>query len=107
MSESKAKIRDLRKRRDELAASLPALDKKRAETVQENSFVRARASAGVTGHTPDDLDRLGADEMAAHAALREVRVEMHRLDAEIETEQRNGSGTGLGRVLGRVRLRDR
>jgi hypothetical protein len=106
MSEKKARIRDLRRRRDELADSLAALEKTRADTVQQHSYSRARDRAGVTGgDTADETARLGADEDAAHAALRDVRMEMHRIDAEIESEQRDGSGSRIGRVLGRVRRR--
>lgn len=107
MSEKKERIRELRKRRDELAASLPELDKKRAETVQANSYTRARQRAGVTDHSADEMGRLGADEAAAHAAMRDVRVEMHRLDAELESESRGDRGGRVGGAFRRLRGGDR
>ncbi len=107
MSERKARVRELQKRRDELAASLPALDKTRTETVQANSYTQARQRAGVTEHSADEMARLGADEAAAHAAMRDVRIEMHRLDAEIESESRSDLGGRVGGALRRLRGGDR
>jgi hypothetical protein len=105
MSERSSRIRQLRKRRDELAASLPELDKERADTVRERSYTRARDRAGVTSHTAAETEELDAKEAASHAAMRDVRVEMHRLDAEIESEPRGGLGATIGRALRRLRNR--
>jgi hypothetical protein len=107
MSEKKSRVRELRKRRDELAASLTGLDKKRADTVQASSYMRARDRAGVTDHTADEMAQVGDDEAAAHAAMRDVRAEMHRLDAEIASESGRGLGARVGDALRRVRRRDR
>jgi hypothetical protein len=101
MSERSARIRDLRTQRDELVSLLPDLEHKRAETVRENSYMRARAGAGVRSQTIEEIGVAEAEELAAHAALRDVRVEMHRLDAEIESEP---SG-GVGATLRRLRIR--
>jgi hypothetical protein len=105
MSERSSRIRQLRERRDELAASLPALDKERADTVRERSYTRARDRAGVTSYTAEQTAALDAKEAAAHAAMRDVRVEMHRLDAEIESEPRGGFAAPVGRALRRLRNR--
>jgi hypothetical protein len=101
MSERNARIRELRARRDELASLLPELENRRAETVRENSYMRARIGAGVRSQTIEEIGVAEAEEASAHAALRDVRVEMHRIDAEIESEP----STGLRGVLRSARIR--
>ena len=67
--------------------------------------MRSRVGAGVRNQTIEQIGASEAEEAAAHAALRDVRVEMHRIDAEIESEPRSGIGATLGGALRRVRNR--
>lgn len=106
MSENSSERAELRRRRDEVAASLAALEEKRTDTTRMNSFARARDRAGVTQRTSDETTRLETDEADAHAAMREARVELHRLDREIESRGRASSVEKLGSVFRRLGRRD-
>ena len=101
MSESNSVLAELKRQRAEVAASLEAIDRKRAETVQNNSFAQARQRAGVGESTSAETAQLKADEAAAHAAMRDARAELNRLDVEIAGQPRPGFGTKLRGALRR------
>ena len=100
MSDSNSVLRELQRQREEVAASLEVLDKKRAETVQNHSFAHARERAGV-GEPSAETAQLKADETAAHAAMRDARAELNRLDVEIAGQPRPGLRAKLRTALRR------
>ena len=73
----------LKRRRDQLRASLPALSKNRAETYRLNSDALTIARAGTTYQDPQKKARLSEDEVAADEAMRGVQREIRQLDEEI------------------------
>lgn len=101
MSENRSVLDELKRQRDEVAASLEALDRKRAATVQTHSFARARERAGVGEGSSAETAQLKADEADAHAAMRDARAELARLDVEIASRPRPGLGAKLRGALHR------
>jgi hypothetical protein len=73
----------LKRRREQLWASLPALSKNRAETYRLNSDALTLARAGTTYQDPQKMARLSDNEVAADDAMRGVQREIRQLDEEI------------------------
>ena len=73
----------LKRRREQLWASLPALSKNRAEPYRLNSDALTLARAGTTYQDPQKMARLSDDEVAADEAMRGVQREIRQLDEEI------------------------
>lgn len=77
----------LKRRREQLWASLPALSKNRAETYRLNSDALTLARTGTTYQDPQRMARLSEDEVAADEAMRGAQREIRQLDEEL---RRNG-----------------
>ena len=93
---------ELEQRRDELTRTLPGLSKNRANTYRRNSDALALDRAGVKREQPEELVRLGEDELAADAAIRDAQRELRDIDSEIELMPRVGLGARVARVLHRA-----
>ena len=78
----------LKRRREQLWASLPALSKNRAETYRLNSDALTLARAGTRYQDPQKMALLSEDEVAADEAMRGVQREIRRLDEEIRKKGR-------------------
>jgi hypothetical protein len=74
---------DLKRKRETLRASLPALSRARAETYRLNSDARALGRAGATYQAPREMAQLAADEVTADDAMRGARREIRQLDEAI------------------------
>jgi hypothetical protein len=74
---------DLKRKRETLRASLPALSRTRADTYRLNSDARALGRAGATYQAPQEMARLAADEITADDAMRSVQREIRQLDEAI------------------------
>ena len=94
---------ELEQRRDELTRTLPGLSENRANTYRRNSDALALDRAGVKHERPQEMVRLGADEVAADAAIRDVQRELRDIDAEIKLMPRRRLGARVGRALRRAR----
>ena len=94
---------ELEQRRGELSRSLPGLSENRAETYRRNSDALALDRAGVKHERPQEMVRLGADEIAADGAIRDVQRELRDIDAEIKLMPRRRLGARVGRALRRAR----
>jgi hypothetical protein len=92
-----------KRRRKELAESLPALSQKRTDTYRLNSDALALDRAGVKHQGPQEKVRLGENEAAADAAIRDAQREIRHLDAQIQSA--SGLGARVGRAARRVRGR--
>src|SRR6266550_1511167 len=90
---------ELEQRRGELSRSLPGLSENRAETYRRNSDALALDRAGVKHERPQEMVRLGEDEVAADAAIRDVQRELRDIDAEIKLIPRRGLGARVGRAF--------
>jgi len=90
-----------KRRRKELAESLPALSQKRTDTYRLNSDALALDRAGVKQQAPQQRAQLGEDEVAADAAIRDAQLEIRHLDAQIQSA--SGLGARVGRAARRVR----
>src|SRR5438105_14098318 len=86
---------ELEQRRGELSRSLPGLSENRAETYRHNSAALALDRAGVKHERPQEMVRLGADEVAADAAIRDVQRELRDIDAESSSCRAGASGREL------------
>lgn len=73
----------LKRRREQLQASLPALSQNRADTYRLNSDALALGRAGVTYQDPRKMALLGEAEVTADDAMRGVQREIRQLDEEI------------------------
>jgi hypothetical protein len=93
---------ELEQRRDELTQTLPGLSENRANTYRRNSDALALDRAGVKHQQPEEMVRLGEDEVAADAAIRDAQRELRDIDAEIELLPRSGLGARVARALGRA-----
>ena len=78
----------LKRRREQLWASLPALNENRAETYRLNSDALTLARAGTRYQDPQKMARFSEDEVAADEAMRGVQREIRRLDEEIRKKGR-------------------
>ncbi len=94
---------ELEQRRGELSRSLPGLSENRADTYRRNSDALALDRAGVKHERPQEMVRLGEDEVAADAAIRDVQRELRDIDAEIKLIPRRGLGARVARALRRAR----
>jgi hypothetical protein len=74
---------DLKRKRETLQASLPALSRTRADTYRLNSDALALGRAGATYQAPKEMARLAADEVTADDAMRSVQREIRQLDEAI------------------------
>jgi hypothetical protein len=97
------KSEELKRRRDELTKSLPALGQERAETYRLNSDALALDRAGVKTAAPQEMARLQQEQEAADVAVRDAQRELRQLDTEMENEAGSRRGGRLGRAFGRVR----
>jgi hypothetical protein len=100
---AESKTNELRQRRSVLSESLAAMGRKRDATYRLNNDALALDRAGVTHHSPEELERLAQGQTEAEAAIRDAQCEIRELDAEI----RRGSGGGIGARVGRIVRRPR
>ncbi len=94
---------ELKRRREELWASLPALSQNRADTYRLNSVALAFGRTGVTYQAPQEMARLSAAEVTADDEMRGVQREIRQLDEEIGRASGGGFGSRIGRAVGRAR----
>jgi hypothetical protein len=73
----------LKRRREELWASLPALSQDRAEAYRLNSDALTLGRTGATYQDPQKMAQLGEAEVTADDAMRGVQREIRQLDEEI------------------------
>jgi hypothetical protein len=94
-----ASRQQLKRRRDELRASLPALSQNRADTYRLNSDALAVGRTRETYQDPREKARLSAAEVTADDAMRSVQREIRQLDQQIAgtsaAEFRSSVGRGL------------
>jgi prefoldin subunit 5 len=82
----------LKRRREQLTASLPELSQNRADTYRLNSDALTLGRAGATYQDPQKMARLGEAEVTADDALRGVQLEIRQLDKEIGEIGRSSDG---------------
>lgn len=82
----------LKRRREQLTASLPELSQNRADTYRLNSDALTLGRAGATYQDPQKMARLGEAEVTADDALRGVQLEIRQLDKEIGEIRRSANG---------------
>jgi len=90
---------ELEQRRDELTRTLPGLSDNRANTYRRNSDALALERAGVKHERPEEMVRLGEDEVGAHAAIRDAQRELRDIDAGIKLMPRDGLAARLRRAF--------
>jgi len=73
----------LKRRRERLWASLPALSQTRADTYRLNSDALTLGRSGATYQDPQKMAQLGEAEVTADDAMRRVQREIRQLDEEI------------------------
>jgi hypothetical protein len=73
----------LKRRREQLTASLPGLSQNRADTYRLNSDALTLARTGTTYQDPQKMARLSEDEVTADEAMRRAQRESRHLDEEI------------------------
>jgi len=88
----------LKRRREALWASLPALSQNRADAYRLNSDALALRRTGVTYQAPQEMARLGAAEVTADDAMRGVQREIRQLDQEIERASDGAFGSRVRHV---------
>ena|SRR5947207_7550967 len=93
---------ELEQRRDELTRTLPGLSENRANTYRRNSDALALDRAGVKHERPEEMVRLGEDEVVADAAIRDAQRELRDIDAEIGLMPRHGLAARVARALRRA-----
>ena len=84
---------DLKRLRETLRGSLPALSRNRADTYRLNSEALALGRTGVTYQAPREMAQLAADEVTADDAMRSVQREIRQLDEAIAKASHKGFGT--------------
>jgi hypothetical protein len=89
----------LEQRREQLVESLPKLSQQRAATYRLNNDARALERAGVKRQAPLEMTRLGENELAADAAIRDAQRELRQIDAEIQNAPRRRLGTRIARAV--------
>jgi hypothetical protein len=92
-----ASRQQLKRRRDELRASLPALSQNRAATYRLNSDALAVGRSAETYQDPREKARLSAAEVTADDAMRGVQREIRRLDQQIVRTSAGESRSKVGR----------
>jgi hypothetical protein len=93
----------LKRRREQLWLSLPALSQSRADAYRLNSDALALGRTGSKYQDPREKARLGADEVTADDAMRSVQREIRRLDEEIVRASDGALRSMVGRGVGRAR----
>jgi prefoldin subunit 5 len=94
LAESAAK---LKRRREQLQASLPALSRKRTDTLRLNSDALAVGRAGTTYQDPRKMTLLEEAEETADDAMRGVQRQIRQLDEEIGRASDGAFGTRVKR----------
>jgi hypothetical protein len=94
LAESAAK---LKRRREQLQALLPALSRRRADTLRLNSDALAVGRAGMTYQDPRKMTLLGEAEVTADDAMRDAQREIRQLDEEIGRASDGAFGTRVRR----------
>jgi hypothetical protein len=82
----------LKRRREQLTASLPALSQNRADTYRLNSDALTLGRTGATYQDPQKMEQLGEAEATADDAMRGVQLEIRQLDKEIGEIRRSSDG---------------
>ena len=82
----------LKRRREELWASLPALSQDRAEAYRLNSDALTLGRTGATYQDPQKMAQLGEAEVTADDAMRGAQLEIRQLDKEIGEIKRSSDG---------------
>ena len=90
----------LKRRREQLWASLPALSQNRADTYRLNSDALTLGRTGATYQDPQKMAQLGEAEATADDAMRGAQLEIRRLDHEIREIGRSSNGA-FGFKVGR------
>jgi hypothetical protein len=90
----------LKRRREQLTASLPELSQNRADTYRLNSDALTLGRTGATYQDPQKVAQLGEAEVTADDAMRGAQLEIRQLDKEIG-EIRRSSGWAFGWDAGR------
>ena len=90
----------LKRRREQLRASLPALSQNRADTYRLNSDALTLRRTGTTYQDPQKMARLGEAEVTADDAMRGVQLEIRQLDHELREIGRSSDGA-FGFKVGR------
>ncbi len=88
----------LKRKREQLWASLPALSQNRADAYRLNSNALTLGRTGVTYQDPQKMAQLGEAEVAADNAMRGVRREIRQLDEEIGKLGRASGGARRSRA---------
>jgi hypothetical protein len=94
LAESAAK---LKRRREQLQSLLPALSRKRADTLRSNSDALALGRAGKTYQDPRQMTLLREAEVTADDAMRGAEREIRQLDEEIGRASDGAFGTRVKR----------
>ncbi|MGZ4355930.1 MAG: hypothetical protein ACXVRU_03890 [Gaiellaceae bacterium] len=82
----------LKRRREQLQASLPALSQNRADTYRLNSDALTLGRTGATYQDPQKMAQLGEAEVTADDAMRGAQLEIRQLDKEIGEIGRSSGG---------------
>jgi hypothetical protein len=85
----------LKRRREQLTASLPELSQNRADTYRLNSDALTLGRTAATYQDPQKMAQLGEAEVTADDAMRGAQLEIRQLDKEIG-EIRRSSGGAFG-----------
>ena len=93
----------LKRRREQLWASLPALSQNRADTYRLNSDALTLGRTGATYQDPEKMARLGEAEVTADDAMRIVQREIRQLDEEIERASDGAFESKVGRGVRHAR----
>ncbi len=88
----------LKRRREQLRASLPELSQNRADTYRLNSDALTLRRTGATYQDPQKMAQLGEAEVTADDAMRGVQLEIRQLDHEIGEIGRSSDGAFGWRV---------
>ena len=83
----------LKRRREQLTASLPELSQNRADTYRLNSDALTLGRTGATYQDPQRMAQLGEAEETADDAMRGAQLEIRQLDKEIGEIRRSSDGT--------------
>ena len=82
----------LKRRREQLTASLPELSQNRADTYRLNSDALTLGRTGATYQDPRKMAQLGEAEVTADDAMRGAQLEIRQLDKEIGEIRRSSDG---------------
>ena len=82
----------LKRRREQLTASLPELSQNRADTYRLNSDALTLGRTGATYQDPQKMAQLGEAEVKADDAMRGAQLEIRQLDKEIGEIRRSSDG---------------